>query len=241
LFKTTFKKCLPVTILSGFCVIVTTNLIFKNAFTQAHGAVATSSVAGTVLTSLAFNLISMLIMCCVILQIKRVVDKGNTSLSSVLKRGLVRGIISIFSLLLFIIVYYIAVFIVYLVLHFIPVIGSTIAIIIIALASVYLLITIFAWLPLMVDGMSPIKALKKSFDLVKNNWWRTFLLVLFVGVAVMIVEFIIMSISGVSIRAASSGMVPSIPVVSLVLVFLVALVFPTWLWGVIWLQIKDLE
>ena len=182
-----------------------------------------------------FGILGALSFACLFYQVITIIQKNTTSANKILQHGVLRGILAAVSLFIFYIVFTICAYIVLLILRFISV-GPLIAVIIIIGGLLYLLVSLFSWYPLMMEGMGPIAAFKQSFRLSKNNWWRTFCFSLILFLFFILVYTII----GTLIYLVFNVMY-IIPQLGMAFSLIVTIIIAPWLPGVILLQVENLK
>lgn len=184
-YKSLFLKVLPWTIAIAIFQGIGSHITLQNqmaAAAQTQQQVLTLSTMSphSMLAGLA-NLFMFLSFCCLMKQFIDVVfEKKLTPYSAVAGLGLARGIVALLTYLVLIVVIAAIGVGIFLLVH-----KAILAVIILSvmavIVSVWLSVNILFWVPKILSGENPIQALKSSFSLIKNNWWRTFGLMLLVS------------------------------------------------------------
>ncbi len=117
--------------------------------------------------------------------------------------------------------------------------GHIVGIVIAILLGVYLAISLFSLFPLIItEQMGIFKAIKNSFKIIKGNWWRTFGLLLLVTIIIFVIN--------TAINVIFTGKFQLDPyqtrsMAQLIVNGVVTIAFIPWLYGVMLLQIHNLE
>jgi hypothetical protein len=134
------------------------------------------------------------------------------------------------------VVNFIIMFIVAVVAYFLMMISKFVALLFAAAVAIYLLVSLFAWQPLIVsENQRVFQAFKNSFKIVKSNWWRTFAILLIPGLVVCFINFIL----GFTFDVLDPNKAHAIW--QLVITAIVSMLFMPWLYGILLLQIHNLE
>ena len=235
LYRFTFKKCLPFLALVALCSIAE-HALFNRYF--AHAAATGNLSASLNIIIMLVNLVASLLGSCVVVQIGLMLKSQTASWSEVLASGLLRGCLLLIGLAVISLIITAMAILLILVGSRIPPFGQPVAIAIVVLFLLYILVVLTPWMMLLLGGENPIKALKHSFHLVHHAWWRTFALVLLVGIGATIISGIVYLFTGTSFAQVLQAAPATVGtyIASMVIVFII----PSWLWGALWLQTRDL-
>ena len=233
LYKQIWRKCLPLSIFYSLCWLIYELVIPDYKLIEDKMVKITSGHPGLMIL---FGILGALSFACLFYQVITLLQKNNTTVGKVLQHGVLRGILAAVSLFIFYIVFTICAYIVLLILKFVPVVGPLIAVILIIGGLFYLLVSLFSWYPLMMEGMGAIAAFKQSFRLSKNSWWRIFCFSLILFLFVMLVYAIIGTLIYVLFNIVYAA-----PQLSMVFSFIVTVIIAPWVPGVILLQVENLK
>lgn len=234
LYKDIVLKVLPWTILIA---------IFE-CISRAHSVVSDNMANGVdysfhmPVLSIIMTILGTILYGCVVYQLWQTMDQKSANLSEVFSKGILRGIIGTISYAIFAAIYGLIIFVVFWLLHFIPVVGELLAFAIIIVSAVFIVTSLISWIPSIIDGENPWSAFKNSFALIKGQWWATFLLLILVCVALFIAYSIIGLIFG---RGVEMPDVTHMTTMNYIGIVVSSIIIVPWVWSVWVLQTRNLK
>jgi hypothetical protein len=194
LFRSGFIKALPWTVL----IAVLQTFVNRASMEKILLMEQTGHKVGMTSTSIIIlicNFLIFLILACLVKQFLAIIQEKDNHFTAILTQGLKRGIIALISYIVFLVVMGIVIGLLIAIVHFFLPLLFIVGIVV-GLFLIWLSVRLFAWFPLIINGNSPIAAFKHSFAITKSQWWRTFGILLVVGIIVTIISTIIASLTG---------------------------------------------
>lgn len=241
LYKDIFFKVLLWAVLIAICkILINTNIDYTTVDQQ--------PVPELSAVSAIFVLITMLINSIVMLQIWSVVKNKAMSFLEVFRIGIRRAFIIMVFYTIFVVgvafVVFLSIVLVSLLLHAIPAVGKVLMIlyiIAIGLVCTYIVISIFSWVPMVMDGEKVWHAFKRSFQIIKGNWWQTFGL-LMMSCAIMVLCSAILGLITVGSSVQQlEGLSHMSSIGDYIYTFVSVIVFMPWLLSILVLQTHNLR
>lgn len=236
LYKEIFIKVLPWTI----CVAILQCLARSHSVvtdTIDHGVNYSFHMPAL---SITMSCLAFLFYGCIMYQIWQTIEKKQSPLMMTFGKGFSRGLISLISYVIYLVLLGLALLICYWLLHFIPVVGEIVWGILFVVAAIYLSVCLISWLPSIVHGDNPIVAFKNAFKMIKGNWFSTLGLLALFGVVMFVVYFVIGLIFGQGLHDEMMQATQA-TTKDYISTALLAIIFTPWMWSIFVLQTHNLK
>jgi hypothetical protein len=247
----TIVKCLPIFLF--FIILIAAVIAGLIAFTggleQAFMLFATISAYGEITSAWIWFIGILLILFLVfwshyaiVLKIESILFNHRRSFGQLLVKSLGRGIIVMFCWLLVGLGYGIINLIIMHIGTWFPVSGvGAVLSAILFLLYFYIIIKLIAWSYLILTGTSPIAALKNSTRLVKNNWWRSFAILVIPSLVYAVIIFGFYFLSAMFMGTVPISVIFPVLIIEAIVGILIGFSFVVWYISLRWLLINDLK